>query len=245
MNRRTIGIASAIYAASILLSRLIGLIREAVIGRTLGGGSSADVYWTAFVLPDFLNYLLAGGVLSIVFIPIFSGYLTRKEEAEGWRVFSIIANGLTLTLIALTTGLWFAVPWLSPLIAPGMDAGQLHELNQLIRIILPAQIFHIVGGLLSATLQARDAHAMPALAPVVYTLCIVLGGVLFAETLGAMGFAWGVLIGSILGPFGCPLLGCLKHGLNWSMTLRLTPRCTSVHRLEHSCHAGILDHRTR
>ena len=87
MNRRTIGIASAIYAASILLSRLIGLVREAVIGRTLGGGSSADVYWTAFVLPDFLNYLLAGGVLSIVFIPIFSGYLTRKEEAEGWRVF--------------------------------------------------------------------------------------------------------------------------------------------------------------
>ena len=102
MNRRVIGIASLLYGVSILLSRLVGLIREAVIGRTLGGGAQADVYWTAFVLPDFLNYLLAGGVLSIVFIPIFSGYLTRDDEAGGWTVFSVLANGLTLLLVVLT-----------------------------------------------------------------------------------------------------------------------------------------------
>ena len=65
MSRR-IGIASLIWGTSILLSRLIGLVREAVIGRVLGGGSEADVYWTAFVVPDFLNHLLAGGALSRV-----------------------------------------------------------------------------------------------------------------------------------------------------------------------------------
>ena len=216
MNRRVIGIASLIYGVSILLSRLVGLIRESVIGRTLGNGAEADVYWAAFVLPDFLNYLLAGGILSIVFIPIFQRYLTEGRTQEGWRTFSVIANCLTVLLIVATGVLWFLTPQLTPIVAPGMDAEQLALLNRLVRIILPAQIFHLVGGLLSATLQARDAHVMPAIAPVVYTSCIVIGGLLLAPTMGAEGFAWGVLVGSILGPFGLPLLGALRLGLHWT-----------------------------
>ena len=121
MNRRTIGIASLIYGVSILLSRLIGLIRESVIGRTLGGGQEADAYWTAFVLPDFLNYLLAGGVLSIVFIPIFAGYITRADEAGGWLAFSHIANALCLVLIPLTAALWIMTPEITSVDCSGND----------------------------------------------------------------------------------------------------------------------------
>jgi putative peptidoglycan lipid II flippase len=149
MTRRTVGIASLIWGVSILLSRLIGLIRESVIGRTIGGGTEADAYWTAFVLPDFLNYLLAGGVLSIVFIPMFSGYLARDDEEGGWRAFSSIANTLTLLIVGLTAILWFLVPSITPIIAPGIQGADRLLLNELIRIILPAQIFHLVGGLLS------------------------------------------------------------------------------------------------
>ncbi len=214
-RRRVIAVASLIYGASILLSRVVGLVREAVIGRTLGNSGEADVYWAAFVLPDFLNYLLAGGALSIVFIPIFQGYLARDDEAGGWRAFSVIANPLCVLLILATAGLWIATPALTPLIAPGLDADQFALLDRLVRIILPAQIFHLVGGLISATLQARDKHAMPALAPVVYTGCIVAGGLLLGPTMGAEGFAWGVLVGSALGPFGLPLAGALRHGLRW------------------------------
>ena len=72
-----IGIASLIWSASILLSRVIALVRAAAIGRVLGTSGDADVYFVAFVLPDFLNYLLAGGALSLVFIPIFGAYLAR------------------------------------------------------------------------------------------------------------------------------------------------------------------------
>ena len=176
MNRRTIGIASLIYGVSILLSRLIGLIRESVIGRTLGGGQEADAYWTAFVLPDFLNYLLAGGVLSIVFIPIFAGYITRDDEAGGWLAFSQIANALCLVLIPLTAVLWIMTPEITRWIAPGMTGEQHTLLVELTRIILPAQIFHLLGGLISATLQARDKHLAPALAPILYTGSIVLEG---------------------------------------------------------------------
>ncbi|MBN1551449.1 murein biosynthesis integral membrane protein MurJ [bacterium] len=218
---RKIGIASAIWGMSILLSRIIGLIREAVIGRILGAGKEADVFWTAFVLPDFLNYLLAGGALAIVFIPIFGGYLARNEEEKGWEAFSIIANAIIVLLGSFLILLWFAVPWLVNLIAPGFDKMQSKQLIALTRIILPAQLFHVIGGLLSAALQARDRHVLPAIAPLIYTGCIITGGLMGGVYAGAYGFAWGVLAGSFLGPFLMPLIGCIKTGIRWHGTFAL------------------------
>ena len=64
-------IASAIWAGSIFLSRIMGQVREQIIGHTLGASRRADRYFASFTLPDFLNYLLAVGALSIVFITDF------------------------------------------------------------------------------------------------------------------------------------------------------------------------------
>jgi len=210
--QRRIGIAAGIWGASILLSRLVGLVREAVIGRTLGGSASADAYWTAFVLPDFLNYLLAGGALSIVFIPIFQRHLAAGEEERGWQAFGSISSFLLVLLGCATIALWLCLPALAPLVAPGFTSEQQELLVHLSRILLPAQIFHVLGGLCSAALQARDRHAVPALAPLVYTLGIVAGGLI---TRSADGFAWGVLAGSFLGPFLLPLLACRGIGFRW------------------------------
>jgi hypothetical protein len=85
---RAVGIASAIWAVSIFLSRIMGLKREQIIGRTLGASRQADLCFASFTLPDFLNYLLAAGALSIVFIPIFLEYLQRGDDDRGWEAFS-------------------------------------------------------------------------------------------------------------------------------------------------------------
>ena len=221
-RRSAVVIASLIWGASILLSRVIGLVREAVIGRVLGGGQEADVYFTAFMLPDFLGYLLAGGALSLVFIPIFNGYLAAGDKDGAWGAFSAIANAVSLLLLVITPILWLLVPAIVPLIAPGFDEAQSRKLIHLTRIMIPAQFFHLVGGLLSATLQARDRHTLPALAPLLYTISIIGGGLLGGESMGADGFAWGVLVGSILGPFGLPLIGTIKHGLGWRLSLNFS-----------------------
>ncbi len=214
---RQVKIAAAIWGVSILLSRFVGIVREAVIGRVLGAGEQADVYWAAFVLPDFLNYLLAGGFLSIVFIPIFGGHLARGDEEAGWEAFSTIANFLLVALTALVAVLmWFAPPLVEHVIAPGFSDDATRVLARLTRIVLPAQIFIFVGGLISATLQARDRHVAPALAPLLYTGSIVFFGLLLGPTLGPEGFAWGVLVGGVLGPFGVPLADAWRNGgLRW------------------------------
>ena len=210
---RIVGIASIIWAASIFLSRIMGLLREQIIGRTLGASREADLYFASFTLPDFLNYLLAAGALSIVFIPIFVEYLERDDREGGWRALSVIANfilvagGVGIALLTI-----FARP-LAGLAAPGFTGpGEVDTLVRLIRIILPAQLFLVIGGLLSAALQAQDRHILPAMAPLVYSVGIIVGGLVGAHYpgMGADGFAWGVLGGSALGPFALPLYGCLK-----------------------------------
>lgn len=218
---KTIAKAGMIWAASIALSRVVGLAREAVIGRTLGAGADADAYWSAFVVPDFLNYLLAGGALSIVFIPIFGAYLARGEQAKGWSAFSAIASFLVVALSVLTVFAWVGMPSIVGLVAPGFDAAQQARLVELSRILLPAQIFHVIGGLLCAALQARDQHKEAALAPLVYNLGIIAGGLLLGPSMGAKGFAWGVLAGSVAGPFLIPWIACSKNGLKWHLGLDL------------------------
>ena len=221
---RIIGIASLLWGASIFLSRLLGLVREQIIGRTLGASRQADLYFASFTLPDFLNYLLAAGALSIVFIPIFLHHIEQDDEDSAWRSFSVIANFIVVIgTIGIGLLMIFARP-LAVLIAPGFtEASDVDTLVRLTRIILPAQFFHVVGGLLSAALQAQNRHALPAMAPLVYSAFIIAGGLVgsFFPGVGGEGFAWGVLIGSIAGPFGLPLYGCLRSNMRWLPTLSL------------------------
>jgi len=193
-------------------------VREQIIGRTLGASREADLYFASFTLPDFLNYLLAAGALSIIFIPIFLGYLERGDQEGGWKAFSAIANFiLVVGSVGIALLMIFARP-LTSLIAPGFtNPAEVETLVHLMRIILPAQFFLVVGGLLSAALQAQDRHFLPAMAPLVYSLGIIVGGLVGAHYagMGADGFAWGVLAGSAIGPFALPLYGCLRTCMRW------------------------------
>src|ERR1043166_5778765 len=118
-SSRTIALASLIWASSIFLSRVIGLVREQIIGRALGATRQADLYFASFTLPDFLNYLLAAGALSIVFIPIFLEHLERGDHKRSWEAFSVIANFILLVgSVGIALLMVFARP-LASVVAPG------------------------------------------------------------------------------------------------------------------------------
>src|SRR5512134_4015247 len=97
--RKQMGRAAALMMISVFLSRLLGYARDAVIAYRHGATPETDAYFAAFTIPDFLNHLLAGGALSITFIPIFSKYIADGKEDEGHRSFSAIATAMSLCMI--------------------------------------------------------------------------------------------------------------------------------------------------
>ena len=220
---RKVGIASALMMASVLLSRVIGLFREVVIAYTGGAGASVDAYQVAFVIPEMLNHAVASGFLSVTFIPIFSRYLSQNREEEGWRIFSFILNGFGGLLIILIAGAVVFAPRLVALIAPGLrDPQTVAGAVYMTRIVLPAQFFFFAGGMFMAVQFAKERFFLPALAPLIYNLGIITGGVLLGPKIGMAGFSWGVLAGAFVGNFAIQYLGAMKIGLRYRVIFDFT-----------------------
>src|SRR3954470_18830480 len=91
--------ATVLLMAAVLLSRVIGYVREAYIAYAFGAGPQTDAYVAAFTLPDWLNYLVAGGTASITFISIYTRFLAEKREDEAQKTFSIIITVMTTVLV--------------------------------------------------------------------------------------------------------------------------------------------------
>ncbi len=211
---KKVGIASAIMMMSIFLSRVIGLAREMVIAYLAGAGQAVDAYQVAFVIPEILNHVLASGFLSITFIPIFSHYLVQNRENDGWKVFSNIMTCFGCLLILLII---VAEVFAPELIATAgfKNPKTIAAAVRMTRIIIPAQFFFFIGGLLMAVQFAKERFAVPALAPLIYNLGIILGGVLLSPWLGMEGFSWGVLAGAFFGNFAVQYLGAKKAGMRF------------------------------
>ncbi len=186
-------------AVSVILSRIIGFIREWVFTQTLGASVTTDVYLSSFVIPDFLNYLMAAGALSISLIPILSECLSHKDNKLSERVFRTISTTMGLFLMGLILlGEIFAEE-LGGWIAPGYGLEQKILLAKLLRVILPAQFFFYWGGLAMSVQQTHGKFIYSALSPVFYNIGIILSGLLLYQQLGVMGFSVGVFVGSFFG----------------------------------------------
>jgi putative peptidoglycan lipid II flippase len=209
-GRHRMGTAALIMAGSVFLSRFMGLIRDKFISYYHGATVESDIYFTSFVIPDFLNYLLAGGYFSITLIPLLAEYF-ELDEQEGWRFLSAVLCWVAVVASLLTGVAWIAAPWLAKVAAPGFDAHSLGRLAHFLRIILPAQVFFLMGACLSGVLYMRRQFSVPALTPLVYNACIILGGWLMIDS-GMEGFCWGVLGGAAVGSFLLPLLAVYSGG---------------------------------
>jgi putative peptidoglycan lipid II flippase len=196
----------------VLLSRVLGFLREWLVAHQFGSNSVTDAYYAAFTLPDFLNYLVAGGSLSLTFIPVFTKYVSEQKEDQAWHVFSTVISVMSLLLLAFVVGGEVFTPQLVLLIAPGFKPQEMARLIFLTRLMLPAQVCFYLGSILSAVQYARTRFLLPSLAPVVYNFCIILGGLLLAPKVGITGFSIGVLAGAFLGNFLLQVYGAARAG---------------------------------
>src|SRR3990172_12602453 len=89
--------AAVVLSGSILVSRVLGLVRDRALAHYFFG-NDISIYFAAFRLPDTLFDVLIMGALSSAFIPTFISYISRRKEAEGWRGAGIAGN-LALPLL--------------------------------------------------------------------------------------------------------------------------------------------------
>ena len=207
--------ATLLLMGTVMLSRVIGYAREAYIAFAFGAGSQTDAYVAAFTLPDFLNYIVAGGAASITFISIYTRFLAEKRDAEAQKTFSIIITVMTAVMIVGTILTEIFAPQFVRWFVKGFSPQQIELCVHLTRILLPAQIFFYVGGVVSAVLLSHRLFLLPAFGPLLYNIFIILGGVVGGRHFGIASLAYGALIGSVVGPFLASVIGAARIGTGY------------------------------
>ncbi len=180
----------------IIFSQFFGLIRQWVVLRFLGK-EAFSLFIAAFRLPDLVFEIFAFGAFSAAFIPVFSKYL-KKNEKEAWdtasRVinFGLIIFGFFAVLFGLFSYQFYSV------VAFGFSEEQTRVVSEVARIIFFAQGFFIVSYVITGVLESSKRFLVPALAPVLYNIGIILGTVLFSHSFGIFAPAIGVVIGALM-----------------------------------------------
>jgi len=182
-----------------IVSRVLGLGRQMVIGVMFGTSGEVDAYLAANRISEMAFLIVAGGSLGSAFIPTFADHLADEDRAGAWQLASAVIN---LALIAMTFVVGF-VALLAPMlvrtvIAPGFDPSLQVLTVRLLRLTLITPVIFAMSGVVTSTLNAHQHFLLPAVAPSIYNLGVIGGAVVLGPTLGVYGMAIGAVVGSVL-----------------------------------------------
>jgi len=198
MPSRSLTSAAVVVAGCYVLSNLAGFVARLLINARFGAGADQDAFRAAFVIPDLLFNLLAGGALASAFIPVYVARLGSGQPAIAWR----LARAVALIVFAGLAGLAAIAALLAPaliqhLVARQFDAAQVALTASLMRVMLIATVIFGLSGLLMGVLQSNHAFLAPAIAPSLYQFGMILGAIALSD-FGIHGLATGVVIGACL-----------------------------------------------
>jgi putative peptidoglycan lipid II flippase len=236
--------AALAVATGILLSKIIGLIRERVFAYYFGNSMAADAFKAAFRIPNMLQNLFGEGVLSASFIPVYARLNAEERHEEATRTAAAIFAILVLVASVLVLlGVLFA-PLLVDVIAYGFKDGTRLLTIQLVRILFPGAALLVLSAWCLGILNSHRRFLLSYTAPVVWNVAMIAtlvwqGRSLFthgitaasiAEPRLAVALAIGSVIGSALQFFvQVPSVLKLLSPLQWKATFRSEHVRTIVH----------------
>lgn len=195
-RQKTIFSAALIIMLMIAASRVLGLVRNRILAQFFSV-DSLSVYFAAFRIPETIFEILVFGTFSSAFIPIFTSYLSQKKKAEAWYVASVSLNFAFLIFLLLATLIFIFAKPLYQIIAPGFSEAQIVQIANLSKVLLIAQAFFVLSYFLTSVLESLQRFLVPALAPLLYNLGIILGTIFLSPSLGL----YGPVIGAVFGAF--------------------------------------------
>jgi putative peptidoglycan lipid II flippase len=178
-----------------LLSRFVGLWRDIALASHIGPGDLLDAYNAAFRVPDFMFNLLVLGTLSVAFIPVFTQYFL-KDRAEAEKIANTVLNVSSIAMAVLMGTLFIFLHQVTAIIVPGFTGAKLATMVQLTRLFLLSPIIFTISNVFGSMLNSWKRFLITSIAPVLYNCGIIFGIYFLYPHFGAVGLAYGVLIGA-------------------------------------------------
>ncbi len=222
LQRVRIGRATAILTAAFIASRFLGLLRTSMFAYVFGTSNISDAYLQAFLIPDLIFNIVAGGALSSAFIPVFTKYMVGdKDEKGAWHIASSALNLAIAVMVVLALLAIIFARLLVPIYNPGQSSAQLDLIASLTRVMLLQSVALGGGVIVTAVLNARQDFRLPAIGTVVYNVGLILGlipGLYLAfrgqrnDMLAVNAATWGVVLGALF-QVGIQIPGLRKVGM--------------------------------
>src|SRR5882762_683944 len=205
---RSSGRSAFLVGAGILISRLVGLVRQRVFAHYFGTSAAGDAFSAAFRIPNFLQNIFGEGALSASFIPVYAKLLAHDDEEEAAHVANAVLGilALVVSLIVLTGVL--TTPYIISAIAPGFK-GETRELTiRLVRILFPGAGLLVLSAWCLGVLNSHHRFFISYTAPVAWNVAMIFSLIVFGRKVGqfplAEYVAWASVVGSAL-QFGVQL----------------------------------------
>ena len=191
--------AAIAVAFGILLSRIMGLVRERVFAYYLGNSDAAGAFRAALRIPNLLQNLFGEGVLSASFIPVYAKLLAEGKEEEAGQVAATVLSLLaTATALLVIVGVTCSRP-LIDILAPGFH-GEVRELTiRMVAIMFPGTGLLVLSAWCLGVLNSHRQFFLSYVAPVLWNVAII-------TMLAAMG---GHFLINGLYTFSSPSTACL------------------------------------
>ncbi|MEG1867482.1 MAG: murein biosynthesis integral membrane protein MurJ [Clostridiales bacterium] len=214
--------SAVMIMVSMIISRILGFVRDMIIYAKFGQGMYTDAYNAAFKIPDFIYMILVGGAFSAAFIPVISSYVAKNKQKEAWEVASITLNVVCAVMLVLVGVVYFLTPWLLSIWLDFKDPQTMLLTIKLTRIMLLQVVFMALAGICSGILQSFKIFGPTAYGGVVYNLGIIVVGAIFSGVIekhfpgfGIAAFSIGVVAGA-LGNFLIQAVSLKKIGIHYS-----------------------------
>lgn len=225
-KQKTTTSAAIVLLIAFTISMLFGLLRDRLLYQYFFSccAFQLDVYNAAFRIPDLLFRLLVTGSLSAAFMPVFFEYWV-KDKDQAYKLASSLMVILGIAFFVLGgLVIIFAQP-VSALVAPGFNSEQISLMASLTKVMIFAQGFFVLSSFSSGMLQAQRRFLLPALAPIVYNIFIILGIVLFSHDFGIFAPAFGVVLGAF-GHFLIQLPALVSLGFRFELPKKILNKGT-------------------
>ena len=163
------------FSIFVLLSRVLGYVRDFFIAIYLGSGPLADTFFVAFRIPNTFRRLFAEGTFNAAFVPSYSREMVKsKKKANEFA--NIVFNFLVFSLLLTTILIEIFMPSFVKIIAPGFskDLDKFEVAVTLTRLTFPFLLFISLASFLSAILNSHNRFAAAAAAPIILNVLLIL-----------------------------------------------------------------------